>query len=121
MTYAEKLKNPRWQKKRLEILERDEFSCQSCGSEEETLHVHHISYRKKTEPWEYDNDELITLCEHCHKNITEYTDYSISIVMGRGYCIETAYELSLLMAELDGMNPSELSAVRNIIQMAKVI
>lgn len=27
MTYAEKLKDPRWQKKRLRILERDAFAC----------------------------------------------------------------------------------------------
>ena len=31
MGYSEKLKDPRWQKKRLEILERDNFRCQYCG------------------------------------------------------------------------------------------
>jgi uncharacterized protein YkuJ len=67
MTYSEKLKDPRWQKKRLEIFERDEWTCQSCYSQDETLHVHHLKYEKNREPWEYDNVDLITLCELCHQ------------------------------------------------------
>ena len=43
-TYAENLQNPKWQKMRLKILERDEFSCQKCFETEETLHVHHRIY-----------------------------------------------------------------------------
>lgn len=66
MTYKEKLKDPRWQKKRLEILERDNFTCCQCGDKEETLHVHHKGYIKGNEPWEYDNNYLETLCETCH-------------------------------------------------------
>lgn len=68
-TYAEKLKDPRWQRRRLEILSRDEFTCQNCFGSEETLHVHHALYRKGRDPWEYDDDELITLCETCHGNV----------------------------------------------------
>jgi len=65
MTYSQKLKDPRWQKKRLEILNRDNFSCRHCGDNESTLHVHHISYQG--DPWETDNKMLITLCESCHE------------------------------------------------------
>lgn len=63
--YSEKLKDPRWQKKRLEILQRDEFTCQNCGDKENTLNVHHIAY--SGEPWEAPNNLLITYCEECHK------------------------------------------------------
>ena len=42
--YAEKFKDPRWQKKRLEILERDDFSCRVCYDASNTLHVHHCFY-----------------------------------------------------------------------------
>jgi len=66
--YAEKYKDPRWQKKRLEILERDEFTCQICGTKEETLHIHHTYYEKNKEPWEHSSEFLITLCSKCHKN-----------------------------------------------------
>lgn len=66
-TYSEKLKDPRWQKKRLEILQRDNFICCSCGDDGSTLHVHHIWYEKNKDPWEYENDYLLTLCESCHE------------------------------------------------------
>ena len=67
MTYADKLKDPRWQKKRLEILERDEWACRYCGDKETTLHVHHAYYEKGVEPWETDNFLLTTLCAECHE------------------------------------------------------
>lgn len=68
-TYWEKLKDPRWQKKRLEILERDEFRCIGCGSEEKTLHVHHGYYDKNRDPWDYENETLYTYCEECHESM----------------------------------------------------
>lgn len=68
MTYAEMLKDPRWQKKRLEILERDEWACQMCHSGDKTLHVHHNYYDYSLLPWEYPEESLITLCEECHKD-----------------------------------------------------
>lgn len=70
MTYYEQLKDPRWQRKRLEILNRDNFTCQDCKSENTSLHVHHTHYTKNTLAWEYDSNSLITLCECCHDTIT---------------------------------------------------
>lgn len=64
MNYSEKLKDPRWQKKRLEILSRDNFTCQCCGDKDTSLHIHHSKYTG--EPWEAPNEDLKTLCEHCH-------------------------------------------------------
>lgn len=65
--YAEKLKDPRWQKKRLQIMERDGFTCQICFDSESMLVVHHRYYIWKKEPWDYDNDLLVTLCQACHE------------------------------------------------------
>lgn len=65
-TYAEKLKDPRWQKKRLEILNRDEWKCKACDDSKATLHIHHIAYNKG-DPWDIKDHLLITLCESCHK------------------------------------------------------
>lgn len=67
-SYSEKLLDPRWQRKRLEIMERADFTCESCEDGNKTLHVHHRIYRKGAEPWEYSNDELVCLCEQCHKS-----------------------------------------------------
>lgn len=71
-TYAEKLKDPRWQKLRLQILERDKWTCKHCGATDKTLHVHHVHYIKGAEPWEYDEDKhlLETLCCDCHEQET---------------------------------------------------
>lgn len=87
--YYLKLKDPRWAKKREEILIRDKYVCQRCGVmhklgvpflenqsgidyeswEEDTtiLEVHHIHYNG--EPWEAFDIDLITVCDHCHDMI----------------------------------------------------
>lgn len=67
--YAEKLKDPRWQRKRLEALETTDFHCESCSDHQTTLHVHHKLYLKGKEPWEYYRGQLAVLCERCHENI----------------------------------------------------
>lgn len=66
MSYLELLKHPLWQRKRLEIMKRDNFTCQKCGDQETMLNVHHKQYSKKCKPWEYSNHLLITVCEDCH-------------------------------------------------------
>jgi len=66
--YSELLKHPLWQKKRLEIMDRDNWMCRLCGDVKTTLHVHHNIYLKNKKPWEYKGVNLITLCEKCHSN-----------------------------------------------------
>jgi len=64
--YYQKLRDPRWQKKRLEILAAAGWKCQCCNDAEKTLNVHHLVY-KKGEPWDIPNDHLEALCENCHE------------------------------------------------------
>jgi hypothetical protein len=64
--YAQKLLDPRWQKKRLEVLKRDGWACRNCGDTATTLHVHHTYYERGREPWEYPDRFLQTLCANCH-------------------------------------------------------
>lgn len=66
-TYSEKLKDPRWQRRRLEIMQRDSWRCRKCGDGSTSLNVHHDHYINGLEPWEYPADLLITLCEPCHE------------------------------------------------------
>ena len=75
MTYSEKLRDPRWQRKRLEILARDGWTCELCSSTSRTLHVHHGYYDKDYEPWDYPNETLHTLCDECHEEIKNVTAY----------------------------------------------
>lgn len=85
--YSEKLRDPRWQKKRLEILQRDEWKCQACGDKEAPLHIHHIFYDIGKDPWDYKNRHLITLCEDCHESErTEFYENSKELISAMKYC-----------------------------------
>lgn len=72
MNYSEKLKSPLWQKKRLEILQRDNFTCQLCSDTETELQVHHLKY--SGEPQDAPNEDLQTLCKYCHSLIEHLKD-----------------------------------------------
>lgn len=96
--YTKKFKDPRWQKKRLEILELCEFTCESCGDDDKTLNVHHLYYEKNKDPWEYPEKAYSVLCENCHsewhenkllldKNIGP-TQENISLLIGYAKAIE---------------------------------
>jgi hypothetical protein len=67
MNYAQQLRDPRWQRRRLEMLNAAEWKCQECLDGFQTLHVHHKIYHKNAAPWDYGDHELIVLCEFCHE------------------------------------------------------
>lgn len=56
-------------------MQRDNWSCRFCKDEKNQLHVHHIEYSLGADPWEYPNEKLITLCEHCHEAYECIKDY----------------------------------------------
>ena len=79
MTYKEKLRDPRWQKKRLEIFSRDDWACCYCHRKDSTLQVHHLIYAKR-DPWDYPNHIYQTLCESCHSERQELTDKIVDAI-----------------------------------------
>jgi len=79
-TYSDKLKDPRWQKKRLEVLEMSEWACEICQDKDSTLHVHHHQYLKGREPWEYDHSQFSVLCESCHQEEHDKDDILMDVV-----------------------------------------
>lgn len=74
LDYSELLKHPKWKEKRLKILQRDNFRCVVCGYDKK-LQIHHKRYKtdpktgKRILPWEYDDDDLVTLCDLHHRRI----------------------------------------------------
>lgn len=72
-SYADLLSAPEWHEfsKRIKML-RD-GRCENCESEEQ-LQVHHLGYRDGLKPWEYQDDEVMVLCEPCHSEIHSYAD-----------------------------------------------
>lgn len=100
--YTQKLRDPRWQKKRLEIMERDDWKCRGCGDTEETLNVHHLVYNNETgDPWDVPSDSLITLCEACHNEEPIARSLSEKVLLEslreRGYVFDDfGYLISML-------------------------
>jgi len=77
--YAAERLDPRWQKKRLEILQRDAFKCTECGDEQSTLHVHHRYYVKWRKCWQYPMFAFTSLCEKCHNATHDSEDDDFQI------------------------------------------
>lgn len=103
MRYAELLRKPQWQRRRLEIMARDGFACRVCGESEEMLQVHHLAYRAGALPWDYAASELVALCESCHDTHHHFEDvlaldlsreYATYIVAGNKEGRHAAFELA---------------------------
>lgn len=103
--YWQLLRDPRWQKKRLEVMDAAKFTCEHCGEDGSTLNVHHKLYRKGAMPWDYEAHELQCLCEDCHsvdhalsdqlkealalcnqEDIADVYGYAIGILIRTGRC-----------------------------------
>lgn len=70
-TYSEKLRDPRWQKMRLEVLEAKGWICEKCRDTTTEFHIHHIEYSSTGNPWDADPELLCVLCKHCHSVIED--------------------------------------------------
>jgi len=109
MTYSEQLKDPRWQKKRMEVLSRDKFTCRECGNTKKTLHVHHRYYCSHRMPWEYPDFCFVTLCSKCHetikKNIEEIREH---VELGSNESFYEDWELALNFIGDNCIEASEL-------------
>lgn len=81
-SYSEKLRDPRWQRVRLEIMQRAQFRCERCSDGASTLNVHHVVYRPGADPWDYPDDDLACLCERCHQEEHEAIDRLRRFVRG---------------------------------------
>jgi hypothetical protein len=54
----------------------------------QTLHVHHKKYIKGKMPWEYEDSDLISLCNLCHSNL--HSTQTIPIYNNQGQRIDNA-------------------------------
>lgn len=68
-SYQKILNRKEWQDRSHFIKTRDNLKCQAhnCSTPQSVLEVHHLDYFSKTDPWNYPDDMLITLCHECHK------------------------------------------------------
>jgi hypothetical protein len=59
--------DPRWQRLRLKVFDRDDWECVACEATKKELQAHHKRYCG--ELWESPLDDLQTLCNDCHKDL----------------------------------------------------
>lgn len=113
-TYAQKLKDPRWQKVRLLVLERDNWCCTVCGDSESTLFVHHGYYVAGKEPWEYPLECFHACCEPCHQSADAIRE-ELKVLVG-SMSVDMQCTLIDALTSLRGMSYGEmmcgLSALR---------
>lgn len=69
MNYQEQLKDARWKRKRLKVLQYADHSCQICGAQNVSLQVHHSYYINGAMAWEYPDGSLVALCDDCHGKV----------------------------------------------------
>lgn len=82
--YQRKLRDPRWQQRRLKLLESANWTCQEATCKNwrhflvppqdrpanesgPPLEIHHLYYEWGREPWEYPDDAHLVLCDDCHE------------------------------------------------------
>lgn len=117
MSYSDKLKKSKWQKRRLEIFQRDNFRCQSggCPDPEGQLEVHHIEYFSGVEPWDYPDDMLITLCSVCHdkqRGRAELEKNLASTLKMKGFLLSDLLALSSMIDTQPEFTQTLLSTLR---------
>ena len=68
--YENLLKSDYWKGYSYSLIKERNFTCQDCGrcfpGERNKLEVHHLVYRN-INPWSYRPEEVVVLCEECHK------------------------------------------------------
>ena len=82
------------------VLNRDNYTCQCCKIKKGTLHVHHIVYRSNGGSDKMDN--LITLCENCHKKLHdgELKDFESKLVGKRKGTLKYATQMNSIRIQL---------------------
>jgi len=68
--YEKLLKSDYWRGYSYSLIKERNFTCEDCGrrfpNERNKLQVHHLVYRD-VNPWSYKPEEVVVLCEECHK------------------------------------------------------
>ncbi len=68
--YEKLLQSDYWKGFSYSLIKERNFTCEDCGrqfyNQRNKLEVHHLVYRD-INPWSYQPEEMIVLCEECHK------------------------------------------------------
>lgn len=96
-TYWEKLQDPRWQKKRLEVLESFNWECYGCKTKGDKLNVHHFWYETGKDPWDYENECYVAVCDKCHE-----VSHEAMVRLSKTLSSMNPWRLKLLATQVEG-------------------
>lgn len=68
--YQQLLNTPEWKEFSARIKRTRNF-CFYCHRSDVALEVHHPFYDRDRKPWEYHDDEVITCCRACHREMED--------------------------------------------------
>lgn len=110
----ERLQDPRWQRKRLAVLERAGWKCEWCRTDEVNLQIHHGAYRRDAMPWEYPDEMLYCLCDHCHeraeaRKAEAYWKLGLVAPWHQAHAVSLLRDLQRLL--VDGASAEQLDAL----------
>ena len=100
LAYLKKWRENRWYDgKRALVLERDEHTCQWCGSKER-LDVHHVDKKGRGFMGTIDNSmaNLITLCKRCHRRLHTLKIHPTHLVSVAKYWDESDVNLAKMLS-----------------------
>lgn len=110
--YGQMLRDPRWQKKRLEIMGRDKFACRLCWDDASTLNVHHLWYARGAEPWDYPDTALVTVCDSCHEELHagRFGDFILEALIQGGATLDGLFStLTAFQLLFEGPDPRRIT------------
>jgi hypothetical protein len=104
--YSKTLRDPRWQKKRLDVLNAAGFKCRECGAADKELQVHHCWYEKGSKPWEYEDECYMVLCDECHGAWHE-AKHDVDIAMAK-LSVASLYKLAEILGRVGEVEAEQL-------------
>ena len=104
-SYRRQLNDPRWVTRANDHRRVHNF-CLSCKRSGVVLQVHHVLYDSRP-AWDYNDDELVSLCEDCHKQM-HHLFKVFKVIMSRHNATNMTALVGLVKMLLD-QNPEALA------------
>jgi len=124
LTYKQQINHPKWQRRRLEVMERDGFQCQVCFDRNKKQNVHHKYYIYNKLIWEYPDELLLTVCEDCHKKIHTFIEKDITLTKIVEYLMINKTDFIIIMErikELYNQQPYNFEKTLNRLILSQTI
>lgn len=83
MLYKEKLQSQEWRDFSRAAKENANYACQMYKRGKVRLNLHHLFYDLNKEPWEYEPQDVVVICEGCHNEIHDQLQNFRRFVFGK--------------------------------------